>query len=42
MMCVKMARDAHRYKRDHFVDIAGYAELADRAETVEADDGPDV
>ncbi|MBN2447716.1 MAG: hypothetical protein JXO22_13365, partial [Phycisphaerae bacterium] len=28
MIAVKLARQAHRYKRDNLVDIAGYARTA--------------
>lgn len=30
MQCVKLCRQGHRRQRDNLVDIAGYAEVADR------------
>lgn len=30
MICVKLSREAHAHKFDNLVDIAGYAELAQR------------
>lgn len=32
LICVKQIRHAHRYKRDNTIDIAGYADCADRAQ----------
>jgi hypothetical protein len=30
MIAVKLSRQAHRYKRDNLVDIAGYCKLAEQ------------